>query len=265
MVNPGCYTGMRLKFMHQQLAEYNKKKTDVDRQAFVLMTIRLFLKHFPVSLGEDEPSEEHLSSIDDSVVEPEAPLPDEGTEEYRKAWEEQLDRAKKEKKRGEQIRRWLKAHHKQQPMGTAHFFWAQENKEAVRALKKEDVEEEVEKPKKKKKGKKEKKEAEKETEEGVESEDESTTKKKSNGVLTSYQALCKSEFEKLDPSEQKEWKELGELNLAHKSEMYTAITKGQTMYGQSGEFAQPVLDVIAELTRGSLRRQNTWTQWHAFW
>lgn len=113
---------------------------------------------------------------------------------------------------------------------TTHFFWAQENKEAVKALKEEEVEEEDDKPKKKRKrGKKGKKDAEAETEERIESEGESAVKKKSNGVLTSYQALCKSEFEKLDASEQNEWKELAELDLAEKSAMYTAITKGQAV------------------------------------
>lgn len=101
MVNPGCYTGMRLQFMHKQLADYNTKKSDVDREAFILQTIRLFLNRFPVSLGEDEPSEEHLNSVDDSVVEVEEPLPEEGTEEYDRAWQERIDRAEKEKKRGE--------------------------------------------------------------------------------------------------------------------------------------------------------------------
>lgn len=53
-------------------------------------------------------------------------------------------------------------------------------------------------------------------------------RKKTNGLAT-YQALCKSEFEKLDQAEQKQWKELGELNLVEKSERYTAITKGESM------------------------------------
>lgn len=101
MVNPGCYTGMRLKFMHARLAGYNKQKTDIDREAYILATIRMFLIRFPVSLGEDEPSEEHLNSVDDSVVPPEEPLPDEGTAEYEKVWQERLDRTEKEKKRGE--------------------------------------------------------------------------------------------------------------------------------------------------------------------
>lgn len=101
MVNPGCYTGLRLQFMHKRLIDYNTKKSDVDREAFILQSIRMFLKRFPVSLGEDEPSEEHLSSVDDSVVEVEEPLPEEGTEEYDRVWQERLVRADKEKKRGE--------------------------------------------------------------------------------------------------------------------------------------------------------------------
>lgn len=92
---------MRLKFMLQRLAEFNTKKTDVDREAYILTTIRLFLNRFPVSLGENEPTEEHLSSVDDSVAPVEEPLPEEGTVEYEKVWRERQDRAEKEKKRGE--------------------------------------------------------------------------------------------------------------------------------------------------------------------
>lgn len=101
MVNPGCYTGMRLEFMHQRLGGYNQKRSEVDREAFVLQTIQMFLNRFPVSLGEDEPSEGHLKLVDDTVAHVEEPLPEEGTEEYERAWKERVDRAEKEKKRGE--------------------------------------------------------------------------------------------------------------------------------------------------------------------
>lgn len=66
-----------------------------------MQTIRMFLNRFPVSLGEDEPSEEHLKLVDDSVAVFEEPLPEEGTEEYERAWQERVERAEKEKKRGE--------------------------------------------------------------------------------------------------------------------------------------------------------------------
>lgn len=101
MVNPGCYSGLRLQFMNQRLAEYRQKKSDIDREAHTMQTIRMFLNRFPVSLGEDEPSEEHLKLVDDSVAVFEEPLPEEGTEEYERAWQERVERAEKEKKRGE--------------------------------------------------------------------------------------------------------------------------------------------------------------------
>lgn len=101
MVNPGCYTGMRLKFMRERLAEFNTKKTEVDREAFILTTIRLFLNRFPVSLGEDEPTEEQLKLVDDSVAPVEEPLPEEGSEHYEKVWQERQERAHSEKKRGD--------------------------------------------------------------------------------------------------------------------------------------------------------------------
>lgn len=111
---------------------------------------------------------------------------------------------------------------------TTHFFWAQENKETLKALKEEDEEEEEDLPKiKKKKTKKKvsKKDAEAEPAEDSDREEDSS-KKKAN-VLANYQALCKSEFEKLDEGEQKEWKELAELDFAEKAETYTAITKAK--------------------------------------
>lgn len=101
MVNPGCYTGLHLQFMHKHLVEYNKKKSEVDCEAFIMQTIHMFLNRFPISLGEDEPSEEHLDSVDNSVVLVEEPLPDEGTEEYEKAWQQRVEHVEKEKKRGE--------------------------------------------------------------------------------------------------------------------------------------------------------------------
>lgn len=101
MVNPGCYTGMRLKYMHERLTEFKTKKSDVDREAFILTTIRLFLNRFPVSLGDEDPTEEQLNSVDDSIAPVEQPLPEEGTEEYEKVWRERQDRATKEKKRGD--------------------------------------------------------------------------------------------------------------------------------------------------------------------
>lgn len=112
---------------------------------------------------------------------------------------------------------------------TTHFFWAQENKETLRALKEEEEEEEEELPKsKKRKTKKRVSKKDAEAEPAVEDSDreEDLSKKRSN-VLANYQALCKSEFEKLDEEEQKEWKELAELDLAEKAETYIAITKAK--------------------------------------
>lgn len=111
---------------------------------------------------------------------------------------------------------------------TTHFFWAQENKETIKALKEAEEEEEEERPEKKKTKKKASKKAKaKADDEETEESEEESDKKKTN-VLANHQALCKSEFEKLDDSEQKEWKELAELDRTEKSEIYTAITKGKS-------------------------------------
>lgn len=109
---------------------------------------------------------------------------------------------------------------------TTHFFWAQENKETLKALKEEEEEEEEDFPKNRKKKKRgSKKEAEPAEEDSDREED--SGKKKTNG-LANYQALCKSEFEKLPEAEQKEWKELAELDLSEKAEVYDAITKAKS-------------------------------------
>lgn len=113
----------------------------------------------------------------------------------------------------------------------AHFFWAQQNKETLKALKEEEEEageEEIGKKKTKsdKKGKKKSKGG------AVEERDKSkedSSKKKSNGSLTSHQALCMSEFEKLDEAEQQEWKELSELDLVDRSLLYTLVTQGKAV------------------------------------
>lgn len=107
----------------------------------------------------------------------------------------------------------------------AHFFWAQQNKETLKALKEEE-ETGKKKTKSDKKGKKKSKGG------AVEEHDESkedSSKKKSNGALTSHQALCMSEFEKLDEAEQQEWKELSELDLVDRSLLYTSVTQGKAV------------------------------------
>lgn len=171
----------------------------------------------------------------------------------------------------QQIRRWLKSHHKQH-MGTnserstiytakettshkyllrariagvikprrltTHFFWAQENQDIIKALKEEANDEGNDDLKKikTKAGRKGKKGTDSASTSDVGEGEETSERKRFNG-LTSYQALCKSEFEKLDEEEQKQWKEMVELSLSQKSERYTAITKGEALT-KTPEFRQ---------------------------
>lgn len=109
---------------------------------------------------------------------------------------------------------------------TAHFFWAQENKEIIKTLKEEDGEGEEEDRQKKlnQRGKQKGKQANNGSGDEDDSDEDSGKKKNSNG-LAKYQALCKSEFEKLDEETQREWKEMANVDLTAKSELYTAITK----------------------------------------
>lgn len=112
---------------------------------------------------------------------------------------------------------------------TTHFFWAQENQDIIKALKEEGNEEGSEDPKKIKKGNRKGKRAAAAASASDVDEDEETSERKKTNGLTSYQALCKSEFEKLDETEQREWKEMADLSFSQKSERYTAITKGQSL------------------------------------
>lgn len=114
---------------------------------------------------------------------------------------------------------------------TTHFFWAQENRDLIKALKEEGNEEEeiaTKKSTKRKTRQRKKRELEGDPADDEAGGEEPVERKNANG-LANYQALCKSEFEKLDQEEQKEWKELAELDLAEKSERYTAVTKAQSM------------------------------------
>lgn len=110
---------------------------------------------------------------------------------------------------------------------TTHFFWAQENKDLIKALKEEEGEDEEEdNPKENRQGSKKGKKVTEAEAADEESDEESGSKKKRNG-LARYQALCKSEFEKLDEGDQREWKEMADLDMKTKSEFFRAITKGK--------------------------------------
>ena len=58
-----AFSGLREAWLKEKLTKYVLVKP-VDRNAFVADTIRCFLKRFPVSLGDNEPTEESLNSVD---------------------------------------------------------------------------------------------------------------------------------------------------------------------------------------------------------
>ncbi|KAE9383349.1 hypothetical protein BT96DRAFT_1009325 [Gymnopus androsaceus JB14] len=83
MPTPPAFSDLRIKFLKEAAAAYNKDTSGEDWNSFVLQTTRCFIKRFPVHLGDKEdPSMEAYNAVDDSVVDLEVPMPELGTKEY---------------------------------------------------------------------------------------------------------------------------------------------------------------------------------------
>jgi hypothetical protein len=98
MVHPGFFKEARKSFLLAEKATYSEAvQGDYVCDALAKIQWRYF-KRFPINLSHDEePSPEHLESVDDSAPEPEPEEPDEqglGPEAYTKALQEVEDRGK---------------------------------------------------------------------------------------------------------------------------------------------------------------------------
>ena len=71
-----AFSGLRLKFLNEQLEGYATAVVESRDNEFVLDVQRRFLKRFPLSLPQDaEPSQESLDTVDDNVPDPELEKP----------------------------------------------------------------------------------------------------------------------------------------------------------------------------------------------
>jgi hypothetical protein len=78
MVNPGAFKGLRKTFLLSNKAAYADAVASNTVAEFIVDLLRRFFKRFPPALPNDEePSPDHLASVDDNTADPDILLPDE--------------------------------------------------------------------------------------------------------------------------------------------------------------------------------------------
>lgn len=91
MVNPGAFSGSRKTFLLSQKAFYAQGVADGFAAEAITTIQRRYFNRYPINLPHDqEPSAEHLATVndDDAIPEPEEPDPDSmSTAEYAEALE----------------------------------------------------------------------------------------------------------------------------------------------------------------------------------
>jgi hypothetical protein len=71
MVNPGAFKGARKAFLTTKREAYAEAVRDKRSSEQISDIVRCYFKRFPPSLPHDqEPSEEHLASVDDDGADP---------------------------------------------------------------------------------------------------------------------------------------------------------------------------------------------------
>jgi hypothetical protein len=77
MVNPGAFQGTRKQWLLDQKEIYQQAVQGGYAKDCIADIQRRYLKRYPIDLPHDEePSEEHLSGVDDNAAEPELDVPD---------------------------------------------------------------------------------------------------------------------------------------------------------------------------------------------
>jgi len=77
MVNPGAFQGSRKEWLLAQKEAYKQAVEGGYTNDCITDIQCRYLKRYPIDLAHDEePSEEHLASIDDNAAEPEPEVPD---------------------------------------------------------------------------------------------------------------------------------------------------------------------------------------------
>ncbi|KAE9389229.1 hypothetical protein BT96DRAFT_1003445 [Gymnopus androsaceus JB14] len=140
MPSAPAFSDLHLKFLHKASAEYSKDTSgeDWDNGQFF-------------NLGDKEdPTKESYDAVDDSVVDPEVPMPELGTKEYDDEVIVRKNQADRHKALGKKIRNWLNYHAKNlkstntilrsgegkvtQAKSTGPNLWAHANPEIVTKL-----------------------------------------------------------------------------------------------------------------------------------
>lgn len=81
MVNPGVFHGLRKEFLTGEKVTYSNAVANGHATDTIADIQRRFLKRFPVDLPlDEEPSPEHLASVDDTEADPDPEEPDEESE-----------------------------------------------------------------------------------------------------------------------------------------------------------------------------------------
>jgi len=76
MVHPGAFAGSRKEFLTKEKAAYSAAVTGGYTRDAIAGIQRRYFKHFPIDLPhEEEPTAEHLASIDDDEADPEPTEP----------------------------------------------------------------------------------------------------------------------------------------------------------------------------------------------
>ncbi|KDR66329.1 hypothetical protein GALMADRAFT_232569 [Galerina marginata CBS 339.88] len=117
----GVFHGGRFEFLNNERKGYAEALTSGSKDEFLKDLVRRFFKRFPVELGiGEEPTEEHLKSVDDSKPDPEPPMPskrDVSPEEYELAIKAYEERKRLIVFRTGQIVRWIIYRH-EKDLGT---------------------------------------------------------------------------------------------------------------------------------------------------
>jgi len=77
MVNPGAFQGSRKQWLFDQKEVYKQAVQGGYAKDCIADIQRRYLKRYPIDLPHDEePSDEHLASVDNNAADPEPEVPD---------------------------------------------------------------------------------------------------------------------------------------------------------------------------------------------
>ncbi|KAL0564596.1 SERTA domain-containing protein 3 [Marasmius crinis-equi] len=291
MVNPGAFHGSRKVFLEAALPGYFNAVKEGCGPEFLQTTVRRYLKHYPIEIGEDmEPTENFLAGVrdDEASLDVFPPTKDvDETEEVFKARVACFERQKKEtKSKLDQIVCWFKYHYNKQHenrmkgdphaldillanlagitltkpgrMRTAYNVWGKENQELIDELIAQRLDS---------KGGDESEGGESGGEPGETSKRKKKGKKRSkkfvkNGeeaYLAVRQEITMSEFAKLPDDVQHEWKTRAEEEHKLRLERWKAVQSAD--FSTSPEDRQKCIDRLVKFLQPILDGVSKATGW----